>query len=203
MDQSTTPNDTAGCPESSSSTSGAMDTSISSRDAASKTYTCTTWTQSNTSTNTQTTATDSNASANAQTNTSTSSERNIFTSVETKESTSRQITSAPPRASETDRDRVTIGPPATDRVTIGPPATPADEKGPHSTVGDGASSLQSAEGGGEAGGGGELPPLPESTFQFQSDWKRLRNNWPLLVSYFKVRSSSGQIKSPAIVKVFG
>ena len=33
-----------------------------------------------------------------------------------------------------------------------------------------------------------VPAVPETTFQFQSDWKTLRHNWPLLVSYFKVCS---------------
>ena len=32
-----------------------------------------------------------------------------------------------------------------------------------------------------------LPPLPETTFEFQSHWKQLRNNRPQLVAYFGVR----------------
>ena len=54
-----------------------------------------------------------------------------------------------------------------------------DKRSPKSTV----------RGGGSGGDGGtaELPALPETTFQFQSDWKRLRHNWPLLVCYFKVK----------------
>ena len=32
-----------------------------------------------------------------------------------------------------------------------------------------------------------LPPLPETTFEFQSHWKQLRNNRSQLVAYFKVK----------------
>ena len=32
----------------------------------------------------------------------------------------------------------------------------------------------------------ELPPPPETTFEFQSQWKKFRSNRPLLVEYFKV-----------------
>lgn len=55
--------------------------------------------------------------------------------------------------------------------------------------GDKSSPKSTVRGGGSGGDGGtaELPALPETTFQFQSDWKRLRHNWPLLVSYFKVK----------------
>ena len=56
-----------------------------------------------------------------------------------------------------------------------------DKSSPKSTVRGGGG------GGGDDGGTAELPALPETTFQFQSDWKRLRHNWPLLVSYFKVK----------------
>ena len=31
----------------------------------------------------------------------------------------------------------------------------------------------------------DVPPVPETTFQLQSDWKNLRPHWPLLVTYFK------------------
>ena len=36
------------------------------------------------------------------------------------------------------------------------------------------------------GGASELPPLPETSFEFQSQWKNVRSNRPHLVNYFKV-----------------
>lgn len=35
-------------------------------------------------------------------------------------------------------------------------------------------------------GPSQLPPVPETSFEFQGHWKQLRNNQPLLISYFKV-----------------
>ena len=42
------------------------------------------------------------------------------------------------------------------------------------------------ESGASVGGEVTLPGVPETTFQFQSEWKQLRHNWPLLTTYFKV-----------------
>ena len=44
----------------------------------------------------------------------------------------------------------------------------------------------STESGVSVGGEVTLPGVPETTFQFQSEWKQLRHNWPLLTTYFKV-----------------
>lgn len=38
----------------------------------------------------------------------------------------------------------------------------------------------------DAAGSSQLPPIPETSFEFQSHWKQLRSNPPQLVAYFKV-----------------
>jgi hypothetical protein len=104
-----------------------------------------------------------------QTNTSTSVQTSTSDIAETDSTaiTHRPIPSPTKTAGETGGDRVTVD------------STSA------SADGDDSRSRSAVGGGGDVGGDDELPPVPETTFQFQSDWKRLRHNWPLLISYFK------------------
>jgi hypothetical protein len=146
--------------------------------------------QTNTSTsvqtNTSTSAQETNTSTSVQTNTSTSAqETNTSTSVQTNKTTS--VPTSTSDIAETDSTAIThrpipsptktAGETGGDRVTVDSTSASAD--------GDDSRSRSAVGGGGDVGGDDELPPVPETTFQFQSDWKRLRHNWPLLISYFK------------------
>ena len=132
--------------------------------------------QTNTSTSVQT-----NTSTSAQeTNTSTSVQTNKTTSVPTSMSDIAETDSTATTHRPIPSPTKTAGETGGDRVTVDSTSAPAD--------GDDNRSRSAVGGGGDVGGDDELPPVPETTFQFQSDWKRLRHNWPLLISYFKVTS---------------
>ena len=150
-------------------TTGSQNSTIaSSIGSAQQTNTSTSAQQTNTSTSAQ----QMNSSTSAQeTHTSTSVQTSMSYIAETDStSTTHPIPSPTKIAGETGGDRVMVD------STSAP--TDGDDHRSQSAVG----------GGGDVGGDDELPPVPETTFQFQSDWKRLRHNWPLLISYFKVTS---------------
>ena len=150
-------------------TTGSQNSTIaSSIGSAQQTNTSTSAQQTNTSTSAQ----QMNSSTSAQeTHTSTSVQTSMSYIAETDStSTTHPIPSPTKIAGETGGDR----------VMVDSTSAPAD--------GDDHRSQSAVGGGGDVGGDDELPPVPETTFQFQSDWKRLKHNWPLLISYFKVTS---------------